>query len=205
MIVYLSGNLMHIAEDHVVIKNAGIGYQLFVSPKTLATLPALGQECELYVHHVFREDAQLLFGFLNQEEKQFFVLLLGVSSIGPKSALAILSHINVQQCIDAILFEDIQRLTRLPGIGKKTAERLVLELKDKVLRFRDLQIKTQGNVSSPKIELVSNDSEDAVSALVNLGYSRQEALLAFRKIPHAQDMSIELLVKEGLKLLSESA
>lgn len=199
MIAFLEGTVQSIGQDHLILLTQGVGYQVFVTRLTLEALPPPGTTLKLHTHLVVREDSHQLYGFKNFSEKSFFLKLIQVNSVGPKLALTILSGLPVSDLADAIYKEDLVRLTAIPGVGKKTAERLVVDLKDKIFDFNS----ETGRVSSkePSKEPVSV-SEEALSALTNLGYSRQEALKALQSIPQALDLPLEALVREGLKALS---
>lgn len=199
MIVYLEGTLQRKEPDSIVLLVQGIGYQVFVSRPTWEALPDTGAQVSLQTHQIIREDSNQLFGFLNETEKILFLKLIQVSSIGPKMALNILSGLPAQELAQAIHHEDLVRLTAIPGIGKKTAERLVVDLKDKIIEL----VGASGAASISSLPRPpSSLSEEALSALMNLGYSRQEAGKALQTIPRADEMTLEVLVREGLKALS---
>jgi len=197
MIAWLSGRLRHKATDYLIIDVTGVGYQVSVPLSTYCGIPDEGEEVNLHIHTHLREDSLALFGFLTEAEKNMFLLLLGVSGIGPKLALAILSSLSVQDLSHAIQSSDDSRLCMIPGIGKKTAARMVLELKDKVKLVIPAIL---SSLSGPAV--ISDDSEDVISALVNLGYKRPQAEETVRKIRHARpDLGVEELVREALHLL----
>lgn len=198
MIVYLEGKVQNCYDDYVVILTHGVGYQVFIPRPHLERLQHQS-EISLYIHSIYREDAQQLYGFLDAEEKKLFTQLLQVNSIGPKLALGILSHIGAEQLIDAIRFEEVNRLTAIPGIGKRSAERLIVDLKDKV--GLSLKLDSKNIHSNNKNTVHKTLSSEAMSALVNLGYSEQEAQAALKQIPGFSELSLEQLVKEGLKAL----
>jgi Holliday junction DNA helicase RuvA len=197
MIAYLEGILQRTEEDSVILLTQGVGYQVFLSRTHLQELPPEGSPFQLHIHHVVREDAQLLFGFPTLEEKSIFLKLIQVNSIGPKMAMNILSGLPANELAQAIHSEDLVRLTAIPGIGKKTAERLIVDLKDKVLEW----IGSKGTAPSPR-SAPSRISEEALSALMNLGYTRQEASRALGTLNQVKDWPLEKLVREGLKALS---
>jgi len=198
MIVFLEGSLFRRETDHIVLLTQGVGYQVFLTRSALEKLPDTGENVRLHIHMVVREDAHLLFGFLSETEKTLFLKLIQVNSIGPKLALTILSGIPAAELAEAIHHEDLVRLTAIPGIGKKTAERLVVDLKDKIIEMMGALSHSGSGGALPASSL----PEEALSALVNLGYSRLEARQAIQKIPGAKGMSLEELVREGLKALS---
>lgn len=167
MIAHLRGKLLAKHPNQAIVETGGVGYDLTISVPTFSDLPAVGGEVALNVHTHVREDSIALFGFLRMAEKQLFEKLLTVSGIGPKLAITILSGMPADEMIGAIRGNDIARLTRIPGIGRKTAERMVLELRDK------LQAPvSEGVASAPAMTSVE---EDVLSALMNLGYQRPAA------------------------------
>jgi len=198
MIAYLQGSLEEIGPDYAVLVTGGVGYQVFLAKNTLLSLPELGAKLELKIHTVVREDNISLYGFRRASEKDLFLKLIQVSNVGPKLALTIMSGLPVEDLAAAIRGEDLVRLTAIPGIGKKTAERLIVELKDKVLAW----LGKGGEAAIPAVGAPTSLSEEAISALVNLGYTRQEAQQALKSIPGAAELPLEKLVREGLKALS---
>lgn len=199
MIAYLEGQLHELGTDYLILLTAGVGYQVYASKPTLQQVPPLGSKMALQIHTVVREDSFNLYGFRSLYEKELFLKLLQVSGVGPKLALTILSGLPVEDFAEAIGKEDLIRLTAIPGIGKKTAERLILELKDKMLGF--LQGPEKEGHRDP-LSLPASVAEEAISALVNLGYTRQEAQKALKAVPKSSEMPLEVLVREGLKALS---
>lgn len=198
MIAWLSGRLRRKAADYLVLDVAGVGYQVSVPLSTYTGLPDDGEDVSLHIHTHLREDSLSLFGFLTEAEKDMFLLLLGVSGIGPKLALAVLSSLSVRELSRAIQSADDARLCAVPGIGKKTAGRMVLELKDKVQAF--MPAVPAPLSSGPAV--VSDDVEDVISALVNLGYKRPQAEEAIRKIGHGRSgLKVEGLIREALSHL----
>ena len=197
MIAWLSGKLRRKATDYLIIDVAGVGYQVAVPLSTYLGIPDDGEVVSLHIHTHVREDALSLFGFLTEAEKNMFLLLLGVSGIGSKLALAILSSLSVQDLSHAIQASDDSRLRSIPGIGKKTAARMVLELKDKM---KLIMPAVPASLSGPAV--ASDDIEDVTSALVNLGYKRPQAEETVRKIGHARpDLGVEELIREALQML----
>src|SRR5437868_1406225 len=166
MIAYLRGTLIAKHPNQAIVETGGVGYDLTITVPTFTELPGVGAEVALHIHTHVREDVLALYGFLRPEEKQLFEKLITVSGIGPKLAVTILSGMAADEMVRAIRGNDVVRLTRIPGIGKKTAERMVLELRDK------LPEKT-GEVSA--VPPASTVEQDVISALVNLGYQRAAA------------------------------
>lgn len=165
MIAHLRGCILSKTPQAVVVEAAGVGYEVTISIPTFTALPAEGNEVSLLIHTHVREDALALFGFMSRTEKRLFEKLLGISGIGPKLAVTVLSGLPPERLIAAIHSQDHATLTRIPGVGKKTAERIVLELKDKLQELGPTPI---AGIATPV-------SEDVLSALTNLGYQRAAA------------------------------
>ena len=197
MIALLRGTLAYKSIDHVIIDVNGVGYRLFIPLSTFYSLPETG-EISLYTHTHVREDALLLYGFLTLEEKELFVTLIGISGIGPKLAVNILSHSPVAELKNAIATSDVKRLSGLPGIGKKTAERLVLELKDKI---EPVAAATGTRISSAGSPSAKDLINDVISALVNLGYKENQARKVLENMELAPDVPMEEALKGALKVL----
>jgi holliday junction DNA helicase RuvA len=196
MIAHLRGTLLSKRPNQAVVETHGVGYDVAISVPTFSEMPAAGAEVALHIHTHVREDALSLYGFLRLAEKQLFEKLLTVSGIGPKLAITILSGMPADEMVGAIRGGDLARLTRIPGIGKKTAERMVLELRDK------LPATTETAGSS--IALTTPVEEDVISALVNLGYQRaaaDKAMLVARGGKGPQ--SFDVLFREALGALSK--
>jgi Holliday junction DNA helicase RuvA len=166
MIAHLRGTVLHKQPGQVIVEAAGVGYDVVISVPTFTALPAIGAETRLHIHTQVREDQISLFGFLERAEKRLFERLITVSGVGPKLAITLLSGLEPQRVVTAIKSQDHAQLTRIPGVGKKLAERLVVELKDKLDDFASVPIasKIQGAVV-----------DDVLSALTNLGYQRPAA------------------------------
>ncbi len=182
--------------NQAIVETHGVGYEVAISVPTFTEMPAAGAEVALHIHTHVREDALSLYGFMRLAEKQLFEKLLTVSGIGPKLAITILSGMPVEEMTGAIRGGDLARLTRIPGIGKKTAERMVLELRDKLA--------AAGGTPEASAAQASPVEEDVISALVNLGYQRaaaDKALLAARAGKSSQ--SFEALFREALGALSK--
>lgn len=186
MISRLRGIVLEKNPPLVVLDIQGVGYEAHVSMQTFYTLPAVGEEAQLYTQLVVREDAHLLFGFSSREERETFQALVKVSGIGAKSALGILSTLTSDELAMAIANEDIKRLTAAPGIGKKTAERLVLELRGKLVG--------NNHNDSLLIPAVNSQHDDIINTLIALGYSDKEARSACKNLPEGTDIS------EGVRL-----
>lgn len=199
MIAHVNGKLIHKTTESVVIDVSGVGYEVIIPLSTYYLLPELNEPLALKVHTNVREDAIQLFGFLTNEEKEAFQLLISVSGVGPKLARNILSGITVDELVSAISASDKVRLSAIPGIGAKSAERLILELKDKVRKIAKAE-------KAPKEEDVDSLSGDVISALDNLGYKTQQSTEAVKKAKthlHGKSSGFEDLFKEALKILSK--
>jgi len=200
MIASLTGRLAFKAPTYLVLDVHGVGYEVFIPLSTYYGLPSLSESISLSVHTHVREDAIQLFGFLTSQEKDAFVLLTSVSGVGPKLALSVLSALPVSDLVSAIQSENVERLTTVPGIGNKSASRLVLELKDKVGRLHPGP--ASANDSLGQGQDVTFD--DALSVLVNLGYRPQDAKEALKQVKKSNPESIALkdMIRECLKELA---
>lgn len=194
MIEFMQGELQLKSANYLVVQVGGIGYKLFASSLTIAKLPPVREEVTMFTYLHVREDELSLYGFLSSEERELFITLLQVSGIGPKLALAILSHLSISELRRAILFGDTQSLLTIPGVGKKTAGRMILELKDKLAK----QALPEEEI--PDSGLLNTDMRsEAVSALLALGYSLAEAQKAVPVMKEDQDYSVEDLIRLALK------
>ena len=201
MISYVKGTVAYIGNDCIVVDNNGIGYNIQVSPST-ASAVVMEKEVKIYTHLNVREDAMQLYGFLNLDELKTFRLLLGVNGIGPKAALGILSGLTTDELRFAVLSDDVKTISKAPGIGKKTAQKLILELKDKIDLEEAFETKqehvreTEGKMESKEENAAKKDAVDALTAL---GYSSTEALRAVRQTGVTPDMDVETILKLALK------
>jgi holliday junction DNA helicase RuvA len=200
MIAALTGRLALKAPSHVTLDVQGVGYEVFIPLSTFYALPDVNESASLCVHTHLREDAIQLYGFLTAMEKDTFILLTGISGIGPKLALSVLSALNVPDLVSAIQAGDVEKLASVPGIGKKTAARIALELKDKVERLRVTPATAPQVVSGPLGRL----QDDALSALVNLGYRAADVKEAITRAAQVRPEPIPLteLIREVLKDLA---
>jgi holliday junction DNA helicase RuvA len=196
VIAQISGTLAHKVPGEIVVNVGGVGYQVLIPLNVFYRLPEIGAPVSLQIHTHVREDALQLFGFQDVAEKQVFLLLIGVSGIGPKLAVNILSGIPAEELARALKEGDQVRLVGIPGVGKKLAERMIVELKDK---FATL---SPAGAESAKPEIGSQVMHDAVSALVNLGYKRPEAEKVVREVLRNGDRSLENVLKDTLRRLS---
>lgn len=198
MISYIKGNLELRGDGFVVVETGGLGYQIFVSPTTLSKLPTTGEQVKLHTFMSVKEDGIALYGFSNAQELELFQRLLGVSGVGPKAALGFLAALTPQELVLAILSDDLKALCKAPGIGKKTAQRVVLELKDK-LQTEDaiaMEMEIQPAVTSEQ----NHSKLEAIEALAALGYSRSEAAKAVHAIAD-ETLTTEEILKAALKKL----
>ncbi len=198
MIASLSGLLAQKAMDSAIVDVNGVGYKVAVSLNTFARLPGPGERVFLFVHTAVREDDIALFGFIEESEKKVFLKLIGVNGIGPKLALTILSGIAPTDLVEALHNEDLVRLTAISGIGKKTAERMILDLKDKL---KELLTEDRFKVPAGPRGLI----EEATSALVNLGYNRAVAERTLLHVPLTEGAPLEQVLRKALKILSDKA
>ena len=206
MIAALRGTVIQKTPGSVVVEAGGVGYEALISLATYEALPELGQEARLVVQTIVREDAITLYGFAEAEEKQLFLLLIGVSGIGPKLALAVLGGLGAAGLRAAIMNRDLTRLVAAPGVGKKTAERICMELAEKVgdlgATGAGVAAAGQGSMAAPG---ASSPQADAASALVNLGYTEQQAWQALRAIEKdegAAAFPVEEWLRRALRRLS---
>jgi Holliday junction DNA helicase RuvA len=196
MIAHLRGKLLAKHPNQAIVEAAGVGYDVTISVPTFSDLPSPGSEVALHIHTHVREDALALYGFLRPSEKILFEKLLTVSGIGPKLAITILSGMAADEMVGAIRGNDVARLTRIPGIGKKTAERMVLELRDKLPQAAPTAI-----TAAPPVSAVE---EDVLSALVNLGYQRAAAEKALElSVKGGKGGSFDALFRSALAVLSK--
>ena len=198
MYSYIKGQLDEIEEDKIVVEAGGIGYNIYTTGQTFQYLPPVGENVKVYTYLHLREDIMMLYGFLSKDELKVFKLLLGVNGIGPKGALAILSVMTTDDLRFAVLGDDAKAIAKAPGVGAKTAQRLILELKDK-LKLEDAFEQKLSHVQAEATTNVNGVKNEAVQALVALGYSSSEALKAMNGIELTPDMEVEDLLKAALK------
>jgi Holliday junction DNA helicase RuvA len=196
MIAHLRGKLLAKHPNQAIVETSGVGYDVTITVPTFSDLPAIGSEVALHIHTHVREDQIALYGFLRPSEKLLFEKLITVSGIGPKLAVTILSGMAVDEMVGAIRGNDVTRLTRIPGIGKKTAERMVLELRDK--------LPPAAPTAAPATPAMSVTEDDVLSALVNLGYQRAAAEKALGAVAKEGDVkSFDHLFRSVLSRLSK--
>ena len=207
MIGRLRGTLLEKLAPEVLIECSGIGYEVTMPMTSIYALPELNEQAVIYTHFVVREDAQLLYGFANKVERKLFRLLIKVNGVGPKIGLAILSGMSADQFVSCVMHDDVKSIVKIPGVGKKTAERLLIEMRD---RLKDWQMATSTPAtdaapSSSGLDLtginasfINNAKGDAINALVSLGYKQVQADKAVKAI-YQTDMNSEDLIRNALK------
>lgn len=198
MYSYIVGVVTQKEEGKITLENNGIGYEINVSSYTLSTLPVENEVVRVFTYLVVREDEMSLYGFISQEEKNMFLKLITVSGIGPKMALGVLSEITISALMSAIASEDLKTLTKIKGLGKKTAERLILELKDKV---SPLEVLAMGGTTAPEVYVDDQIFEDATQTLIGLGISKNEAYKLVKQFAKP-DMTLEEVISSVLRGMS---
>lgn len=200
MYSYIKGTLEEVSENLIVVENNGIGYNIRISARMLDELPARGEQVKIYTYLYVKEDAFSLFGFPSRDELEMFKLLINVSGIGPKGGLAVLSVLSANDLRFAIVAEDAKTISKAPGIGSKTAKRLIIELKDKIdleaaieIGFEEMETPAAGGSSNNRIR------KEASEALVALGYSATEASKVLSGIEITEDDDVESVLKAALK------
>lgn len=200
----LRGTLLEKIAPEILIECHGIGYEVTMPMTSIYALPELLQEATIYTHFVVREDAQLLYGFANKVERKLFRLLIKVNGVGPKLALAILSGMSADQFVSCVVHDDLSTIVKIPGVGKKTAERLLIEMRD---RLKDWQLESVDDLSAmmpanqnDNTHTTSNAKGDAINALVSLGYSQSQADKAVKAI-FDRNKTSETLIKDALKAM----
>jgi Holliday junction DNA helicase RuvA len=199
MIAYVDGFVEDITEDNTVIDVGGIGYNVNISSVTASKMPGIGEHVRLYTYTCVREDAFILFGFLNKDELDIFKKCITVNGIGPKGALAILSTLDAESFRFAVLSGDVKAISKAPGIGSKTAQKLILDLKDK-LKYDDSYFEQEIRQTESGNELSANDQiKEAVQALISLGYGQTESLKAVKSIENVDELDAGAILKSALK------
>ncbi len=202
MIAYIKGTLEEKSSKYVVIDVMGIGYKVFMSDRAINELGEIGDKVKVHTHYHVREDDISLFGFLTNEELRMFELLIQVSGIGAKSAITILANIDASTFALAVLANDVDSLKKIPGVGPKSAQRIILELQDKLKKDNAEMMIQAGKEEIEKEVKHSQNVEEAVQALQILGYNKREIEKAFDKLANT-DVSVEELIKKGLSILSK--
>lgn len=202
MYAYIKGILAEITEDAIIVENQGIGYEIAVPGQVFDYLPSVGEEVKIYTYHYVREDAILLYGFLTKEDVRIFKMLIGVSGIGPKGALAILSVLSTDDLRFAILGDDAKAIAKAPGVGAKTAQRVIIELKDKLSLEDAFEQKLANQAQKAELSPAVGVKNEAILALTSLGYSQSEALKVLQGIEISPDDQVEDVLKMALKQMA---
>ena len=202
MYAYIKGILAEITEDAIIVENQGIGYEIAVPGQVFDYLPSVGEEVKIYTYHYVREDAILLYGFLTKEDVRIFKMLIGVSGIGPKGALSILSVLSTDDLRFAILGDDAKAIAKAPGVGAKTAQRVIIELKDKLSLEDAFEQKLANQAQKAELNPAVGVKNEALLALTSLGYSQSEALKVLQGIEISPDDQVEDVLKMALKQMA---
>ena len=202
MYAYIKGILAEITEDAIIVENQGIGYEIAVPGQVFDYLPSVGEEVKIYTYHYVREDAILLYGFLTKEDVRIFKMLIGVSGIGPKGALAMLSVLSTDDLRFAILGDDAKAIAKAPGVGAKTAQRVIIELKDKLSLEDAFEQKLANQAQKAELNPAIGVKNEAILALTSLGYSQSEALKVLQGIEISPDDQVEDVLKMALKQMA---
>lgn len=202
MYAYIKGILAEITEDAIIVENQGIGYEIAVPGQVFDYLPSVGEEVKIYTYHYVREDAILLYGFLTKEDVKIFKMLIGVSGIGPKGALSILSVLSTDDLRFAILGDDAKAIAKAPGVGAKTAQRVIIELKDKLSLEDAFEQKLANQAQKAELNPAVGVKNEAILALTSLGYSQSEALKVLQGIEISPDDQVEDVLKMALKQMA---
>ncbi|MBD5157098.1 MAG: Holliday junction branch migration protein RuvA [Butyrivibrio sp.] len=201
MITYVKGELSEIYGNYIVVETGGVGYEMMVPSSITGALPALGSDVKIYTYQYVKEDALDLYGFLSRDDLNIFKLLITVNGIGPKGALNILSVITPDDLRLAVLSDDVKRIQSAPGIGAKTAQKLIIELKDK-LSLEDVLTKGVSGGAAQSAQNANGPRDEAIEALVALGYSSSESIRAVREVEITEDADGEAVLKAALKKLA---
>ncbi|TPH14027.1 Holliday junction branch migration protein RuvA [Litorilituus lipolyticus] len=208
MIGRLRGTLIEKLSPEILIECAGVGYEVSMPMTSIYALPELNEQATIYTHFVVREDAQLLYGFANKVERKLFRLLIKVNGVGPKLALAILSGMSANQFVSCVNHDDVNAIVKIPGVGKKTAERLLIEMRDKLKDWQaQMPMNTPATDAMPDQlsaeytfvdNFVNDDKGDAINALISLGYKQAQADKAVKQV-YSKGMSSEDIIRDALK------
>lgn len=202
MYSYIKGELVEVNTDHIVIDVGGIGYMIYIPAQSLNYLPGIGEMLKVHTYLYMREDAMILYGFLTKDDLEMFKLLITVSGIGPKGGLAVLSTLSSDDLRFAVLSGDSKAISKAPGIGSKTAQRVIIDLKDKLSLEDAFEKKLEHENEKINVSSNSQVKNDAVMALNALGYSSTESLKAVSKVEITDDMDVEDVLKAALKHMS---
>lgn len=202
MVSYIKGTLEFVGEDIIIIEANQIGYEIRIPLSMISNLPSVGDTIKIHTYLYVREDAMMLYGFITKDDLDVFKKLITVNGIGPKGALGILSTITPDELRFAIIADDVKTISKAPGIGKKTAQKLILDLKDK-LKLKDYTDALSAEVSDTYVNTNSDLRNDAIQALVSLGYTSTEAVKAIRTIEIMETTTVEDIIKAALKKLAK--
>ncbi len=201
MVSYIRGTLSAVEEDKIIVDVNGVGYGIFMPGQSMGMLPTIGEEVKIHTYLNVREDAMQLFGFLTRDDLRIFKLVIGVSGIGPKGGLSILSQLSPDDLRFAVLANDAKAISAAQGIGKKTAEKLIIELKDKLSVEDILERKIDAGEYVRASESTGGVQAEAVQALTALGYGSTESMRAVKKAEITEDMTVEEVLKQALKYM----
>lgn len=201
MISFLRGDLAEVRDGAAVLDVGGVGYRVFITGRDESDMPPVGETVKLYTYMSVREDAIWLYGFLSEDDREVFRALLTVSGVGPKAALGILSALSADDLRFAVFSEDVKAIAKAPGIGPKTARKLILDMKDKLKLEDTVPLQDEERGTEPSGHISDSDAREAVQALVTLGYSNSEALKAVKQVKINGDMSTEDILGEALKVI----
>ncbi len=202
MFAYIKGSIEEKSSKYIVIDVMGVGYKIFMSDKDIARIGELGDKVKVHTHYHVREDEISLYGFVTNEELHMFELLIQVSGIGAKSAISVLSNIDASAFALAVISNDVDTLKKIPGVGPKSAQRIILELQDKLKKESTELMVQAGKEEVAKEVKHSQNIEEAIQALQILGYNKREIEKAFERLANT-DVSVEELIKKGLSILSK--
>ena len=202
MISFIRGNIADVTENSVIVEAGNIGYEIFMTGSAMEQASRMKQEVKIHTYFHVREDAMQLYGFLNKDDLQMFRLLLGVNGIGPKAALGVMSGLSADELRFAVLSDDVKTISKAPGIGRKTAQKMILELKDKLKLEEAFEKKMEHEQESAVGgEALRDGRQEAVEALTALGYSSTDELRAVRKVTDVDPEDVEGILKAALKHL----
>lgn len=201
MISYIRGELTAIEEEKIIVDVHGVGYGIFMPGHAMGLLPSIGEQVKIHTYLNVREDAMQLFGFLTRDDLKVFKLLIGVNGIGPKGGLNILSKLSPDELRFAVMAGDAKAISAAPGIGKKTAEKLIIELKDKLNVEDILDRHAEVSETGAAVTVANEVQAEAVQALTALGYGNTEAMKAVKKVAVTEEMTVEEVLKQALKYM----
>lgn len=202
MIAYIRGKVVHVSETKVILEVHGMGFQVFITARDASAIPAPGEQVLLHTFFHVKEDAMQLFGFLSQDDREVFKLLLNVNGVGPKAALGVLSAMSADDLRFAVLAGDAKTISKAPGIGNKTAQKMILELKDKMSLEDAFEKRMENSTKANVANGMTDAKSEAIQALVALGYSNADALKSVNRANASEDMDTEAILKAALKNMS---